>query len=207
MTLFRDKYRIESTRIPGYDYSQPVAYFVTICTKNRVQLFGNIVDGIMILNSTGSMIKNEWEKTGVLRKNVIIDEFVVMPNHFHGIIIINDVETPRWDVSKNNETTQRVVSTNNDKNISTWDVSKNNETTQRVVSTPVIKPGSLGAIIGQFKSITTKKFNLDYKKQNNSLWQPRYYEHIIRDDFDMNKIREYIVNNPLNWDKDEENII
>ena len=89
MTLFKDKYRIESIRLPGYDYSQPGAYFITICTHNRQCLFGEIVNGEMILNEFGELVKNEWQKTGIIRPNINIDTFVVMPNHLHGIIIIN----------------------------------------------------------------------------------------------------------------------
>ena len=90
MTLFKNKYRIESIRLPGYDYSQPGGYFITIVTHNRQCLFGNIVDGKMILNEYGELVKNEWLKTGVIRPNIIIDAFVVMPNHLHGILIITD---------------------------------------------------------------------------------------------------------------------
>ena len=90
MTLFKGKYRIESIRLPGYDYSQPGAYFITIVTHNRQCSFGNIVDGEMMLNEFGELVKNEWLKTGNIRRNIIIDAFVVMPNHLHGILIVMD---------------------------------------------------------------------------------------------------------------------
>ena len=89
MTLFKDKYRVESIRLPGYDYSQPGTYFITIVTHNRQCFFGNIVDGEMMLNEFGVLVKNEWLKTGIIRPNIVIDAFVVMPNHLHGIIIDN----------------------------------------------------------------------------------------------------------------------
>ena len=88
MTLFKDKYRVESIRLPGYDYSQPGAYFITIVTHNRQCLFGNIVDGEMRLNEYVELVKTEWQKTGIIRPNIVIDAFVVMPNHLHGILII-----------------------------------------------------------------------------------------------------------------------
>jgi len=87
MTLFKDKYRIESVCLPGYDYSQPGAYFITIVTHNRQCLFGNIVDGEMIRNEFGELVKTEWSKTALIRPNIVIDAFVVMPNHLHGILI------------------------------------------------------------------------------------------------------------------------
>ena len=86
MALFKDKYRIESVRLPGYDYSQPGAYFITICTHNRQCLFGEIVDGEIMMNKFGELIKSEWQKTRIIRPNIVIDAFVIMP----GILIIND---------------------------------------------------------------------------------------------------------------------
>ncbi len=90
MALFKDKYRIESVRLPGHDYSHPGAYFITICTQNRQCLFGEIVDGEIMLNKFGELVKTEWQKTGIIRPNIFIDAFVIMPNHLHGILIIND---------------------------------------------------------------------------------------------------------------------
>ena len=90
MTLFKDKYRVESIRLLGYDYSQPGAYFITIVTHNRQCSFGNIIDDEMMLNEFGVLVQNEWLKTGIIRPNINIDAFVVMPNHLHGILIIND---------------------------------------------------------------------------------------------------------------------
>jgi len=93
LTLSKNKYRIESIRLPGYDYSQPGGYFITIVTHNRQCLFGEIVNGEMRLNEYGELVKTEWQKTGIIRPNIVIDAFVVMPNHFHGILIITDTDT------------------------------------------------------------------------------------------------------------------
>ena len=89
MTLFKDKYRVESIRLPGYDYSRLGAYFITIVTHNRQYLFVNIVDGEMMWNEFRELVQNEWLKTGIIRPNINIDAFVVMPNHLRGIMIIN----------------------------------------------------------------------------------------------------------------------
>ena len=83
-------YHRHSVRLPRHDYSQPGAYFITICTHNRQCLFGEIVDGEIMMNEFGELVKTEWQKTGIIRPNIVIDAFVIMPNHLHGILIIND---------------------------------------------------------------------------------------------------------------------
>jgi REP element-mobilizing transposase RayT len=120
MTKFKDKYRVESTRLPGWDYAGAGWYFVTICTWNRECLFGEIVDGEMRLSSIGEIVAEEWQKTPDIRPNVVLDEWVIMPNHLHGIIVIleprdrtvveksRSVETSRQPVV---ETSRRSVET------------------------------------------------------------------------------------------------
>jgi len=83
-----DKHHRRSVRLKGYDYSQNGAYFITICTQNRECLFGKIVNRKMLINDAGKIAYDEWIKTGKMRKNIIIDQFIIMPNHIHGIIII-----------------------------------------------------------------------------------------------------------------------
>lgn len=145
---------------------------MTICTKNFRNWFGKVNNGKMILNEPGNIIEEEWLKTKNLRTNVDLDYYVIMPNHFHGIIILKDVETSRWDVSKENETGHRPVSTQ-------------------------LQPNSLGSIIGQFKSICTKRIRkLGYDQFQ---WQSRFYDHIIRNESDLRIIRNYIQNNPTKW--------
>ena len=181
MTLFKNKYRIESIRLPGYDYSQPGAYFITIVTHNRQCLFGNIVDGKMILNEYGELVKNEWLKTGVIRPNIIIDAFVVMPNHLHGILIITD----NYDCGG---TLQRASTT---------------KTTEQFG-----KPtkNSIPTIVRLFKSTTTKQINqLRVSTPMQPLWQRNYFEHVIRDDNELTRIHQYIINNPNRWEEDNLN--
>jgi REP element-mobilizing transposase RayT len=90
--LYKKKYRIESTRLKNWDYSSPGAYFITICTKNKERYFGEIINGKMVLSEMGEVVRNEWEHTPAIRNdmNLIIDEFSIMPNHFHGIIFIGE---------------------------------------------------------------------------------------------------------------------
>jgi len=172
MTLFKDKYRVESIRLPGYDYSQPGAYFITIVTHNRQCFFGNIIDGEMMLNEFGVLVKNEWLKTGIIRPNIVIDAFVVMPNHLHVIIIITDTKTETKTIEQFGKPTKNSIPT----------------------------------IVRLFKSTTTKQINqLRVSTPMQPLWQRNYYEHVIRNKVELNRIRQYIIDNPKKWKEDNLN--
>jgi len=100
MTLFKNKYRIESSRLKDWDYSKDGAYFVTICTHDMKNYFGKVIEDKVILTNIGKIVNNEWLRTKEIRENILLDEYIVMPNHFHGILmILNDdkiiVETSR----------------------------------------------------------------------------------------------------------------
>lgn len=104
MTMFKGRYRIESARLPGWNYSAAGWYFVTVCTQNHQCLLGKVIDGEMRLSPVGEVVADEWRRTEQARPGVRLDAWCVMPNHFHGIIVIqNDddamVETPRRDIS------------------------------------------------------------------------------------------------------------
>lgn len=135
--LFQEKYRVESTRLPGHDYAQPGKYFITICTKNRIHWFGEIRNGIMGLNEIGCIVAHEIQQTSNIRTNVHIDRWIVMPNHVHMVICIG----PDHDYGVV-ETHRRCVSTN----------------VVLLVGLPKRKPGSLGSIIAQIKCVCTKKY-------------------------------------------------
>ncbi len=188
MTLFKNKYRVESVRLPGYDYSQPGAYYITIVVHNRQCLFGNVVDGKMMLNEFGELVKTEWLKTGVIRPNIDVDSFIVMPNHLHGILIITDNDNQRKDASQcqRRDTSQRVSTRMNEQ---------------------FGKPthNSIPTIVRLFKSTTTKQINQIRKTPMQPLWQRGYYEHVVRDEDDLNRIREYIINNLQKWEFDKLN--
>ncbi len=200
MAKYQNKYRIETIRLSGYDYSQAGAYFVTICTKNRAHLFGEIKNGKMILNDYGKIVENEWLKTPAIRKdmNLILDVFIVMPNHFHGIIFVGENEfNTRRDA-------MHCVSTNTHKQQYNRRDAMHG-VSMHGVSTNQFGPQSknLASIIRGFKSSCTKQINILNNLQGQSIWQSRFYEHIIRDDKELNQIRDYIINNPLNWENDE----
>jgi REP element-mobilizing transposase RayT len=168
-----------SPRLKGYDYSQNGAYFVTICTQNRELLFGEIVGGEMQLNSIGEIAQIEWLQTAVVRSNIELDAFVVMPNHVHGIILIADDSVG----------TQHAVSLQ----------------TRQLTTFGKLQPGSLSTIIRSYKSAVTKRINELRETPGATVWQGRYYDHIIRNEAALNSIREYIYNNPARWGLDNEN--
>ena len=186
MTLFKGKYRVESTRLRGWDYTSAGWYFVTFCTRNRECVLSEVVNGVVHLSPIGELVAREWLKTEQVRANVALDEWVIMPNHVHGIIVIKDnldVETARRAVS-----TTRAISTRG--------------ASTRAAST--LRPNSLGSIIGQIKSNCTKHIWAAGFTDFN--WQARFYDHIIRNERSLNAIREYIIKNPLNWEQDKDNI-
>ena len=182
MNLFKERYRVESSRLKGWDYTSVGYYFVTICTRNRECYLGNVVDGVMRLSPAGKIVDEEWQKTAVIRENVTLDEWVVMPNHLHGIIVINS-NTPHRGVSTDGTEHCRDVP------MARLDVAR-------------IHKDSLGAIIGQFKSVCTKRI---WTADHDFAWQSRFYDEIIRDERSLETIREYIRNNPMQWHLDKEN--
>ena len=169
--------RRRSIRLPGYDYSQNGACFVTICTQNRVCLFGTIVDGEMVLNPFGRIVAEEWIKTGEIRDEIQLDRWVVMPNHFYGIV---------WIKTTGNGTPQYCRG-------------------DRPVAPTGLQPRSLGSLVAGFKSGVTKHINQLRNTPGMTLWQRNYWEHVVRDEDDLNRIRQYITDNPMKWETDREN--
>ena len=217
-SLFRNKYRIESSRYQGYDYSLPGKYFITICTKNKIHYFGEIDDGKMILSETGLIVRDFWIAIPYHFPHTLLDEFIIMPDHIHGIIIIKSaVQTPKLGVL--NRTPKLGVPTEssfNARSSATPNLGLPTESSSntRSSATPklgvattngMIKPGnpswksnSIGSIVNQFKricTITTKTNELDL------IWQTRFYDRIIRSSSEFNRIRKYIINNPVAWKK------
>lgn len=181
-----NKHHRRSIRLKGYDYTQVGAYYVTIVTHHRECLFDQDV--------LRRVTETHWRKIPQHFPNVVIDEWIVMPNHLHGIIIITDVahKSEIFPPSK--------LSVNMMENRK--DASPLNDDLGNVTPLP---PDSLGAMIGNFKSVTTRRINAIRRTQGAPVWQRNYYEHIVRNEKEMERIREYIVNNPANWESDEEN--
>jgi REP element-mobilizing transposase RayT len=200
---FRNKYRISSARLQNWDYGRNAAYFVTICTQGREHYFGDIVDGEMRLSAIGEIAQTEWLKTFDLRPdmNLSMGEHIIMPNHFHAIIIIGknqyNIDGPGVD--------------GGDGPVGDGDVGDGDVETQCIASlpqTPQTPPlpnkfgpqrKNLASIIRGFKiGVTTRarKTNPDFA------WQPRYHEHIIRNNKSFERICNYIISNPWDWEED-----
>jgi putative transposase len=166
-----------SLRLSGYDYSQSGAYFITICVNKRQGLLGTIVNNQMLLNPFGKIAETSWQWLSQTYDYVELDEWIIMPNHLHGIIFISS---------------DNIVSTDC-------------RGGSRTAPTGERKMKPLGRLIGAFKTISTKQINFTRKTSGSPFWQRNFYEHVIRHDHALNRIREYITTNPLRWDLDREN--
>jgi REP element-mobilizing transposase RayT len=168
-----------SIRLRNYDYSQAGAYYVTICTRDRECLFGEIVDGEMRLNEMGQIITGCWDESPNHFPNVKLDAFVVMPNHVHGIIVI--------------------VETSDSGSVG----ARHAVPLQRSFGQPI--SGSLPTIIRSFKSAVTRRINEMRDTPGMPVWQRNYYEHVIRNNRELDRVRRYIAGNPARWTEDSEN--
>ena len=179
-SLFRNKFRNESFRLNSHDYSSGGTYFITICTHMGLSYFGNISNGKMILSESGQIAYNLWYELPEHFAFVSMDEFVVMPNHVHGILIIESTTTvgTLHATSLQNATSRRSIQ-------------------NEFMSTISPKPGSLATVIRSYKSAVSKNIHLS---DPDFSWQPRYYDHLIRSDKELDRIRNYIINNPVKWD-------
>jgi len=153
--------------------------------QNRKCLFGTISNGIMILNEVGKMMSALCKNQAIMYSNLNVDEFIIMPNHIHGIIQIHNNDL--YNIVEAGPCADLIVGTG-----------------------PCGGPLSIPEIIRNFKSITTNKYihgvkNLGWRSFEKSLWQRNYYEHVIRNENALNQIRQYIIDNPMNWDTDKEN--
>lgn len=182
-----------SIRLKGYDYSKPGYYFVTLCTKDRECLLGEISDSRIHLNEMGNTVDCIWREIPSCFPNVVIDQCMIMPNHFHGIIRILG-ENQNKDAAKGrglmNQTPTLQRSSDGDSNSDQWIMMKD----------PAL---TLGKIIRFLKARSTQAIR---KNMGISFyWQRNYFEHIVRDKSELFRIREYIRENPANWSMDEDN--
>ena len=157
MKYIRAKDHRRSVRLKNYDYSGIGAYYITICAWNRESVFGEIVNGEMCLNKYGERVRDEWKQTEYIRPNVEMDEFIVMPNHLHGIVVINAGNTCRGRLQR--------------------------APTYEQFGKPV--SNSIPTIIRLFKSSITKSININRKTPGMPVWQRNYFEHVIRTENEM----------------------
>jgi len=188
-------HRRRSIRLPGYDYSQAGAYFVTIVTQDRACLFGDVVDSKARLNTAGDMIEKCWLELNRKFPIVEMDQYVVMPNHFHGIVVITSEPVGAGSPRPKSDTHTRNTTPDS-----------HTTTTSGAETAPLpSRRLSLGNVVAYLKYQTTKQINELRQTPGITVWQRNYYEHIIRNEESLNRIREYIVNNPIQWDLDREN--
>ena len=183
MAYDSDQHHRQSIRLPEFDYSRSGAYFITLCVHHRREFFGAIVDGQMQCTPAGDMIQAAWDDLPRTCPGVGIDAFVVMPNHVHGIIWLQNVRSHLPE-----EVTTRFAG-------------------QRPKGT---EDGTLGRVVQRFKSLTTNHYIRGVKTDHwppfdRHVWQPNYFEHVVRNDEALSAIREYIVTNPQRWTADKEN--
>ena len=184
MTYDPRKHHRRSIRLKGWDYAGAGAYFVTICTHRRENLFGEIVAGEMRLNDCGRVAQWYWEALPGRVPGLQLDAYVVMPNHLHGLLVLGKGEASAGQVPDHFR--------------------------PRAADASPLRPrgterGSLGAIIQNYKSITTRRLNTVAGTPGAPVWQRNYYEHIVRDARALNAIRAYIRNNPFKWALDRDN--
>ncbi len=184
--------RRRSIRLPGYDYSQPGAYFVTICTQDRRCVLGDIVDGEMHLNPTGRTVDETWQWLARRYTHLDLDRWVVMPNHLHAILHIVPHVGAGFPCPSGSPCP-------NEGGPSTGAGGP------RPYETASLQKPTLGQIVAYFKYQSTKKINARRETPFSRLWQRNYYEHIIRNDDELDQIRRYIIDNPSRWMLDREN--
>ena len=202
---FKGKYRIGSARRQKWDYRWDAGYFITICTQNRQHFFGEINDGKMELSYQGILADVFWHEIPIHSKSVLLDEFTVMPNHIHGILILqNGLPSPDFfdvfDFGNLNNDLNRDVGRDRACPVSTPMESNN----QKIVTgqNRFQNPGknSVSSIIGSYKSSVTKHAN---RLNLENGWQTRFHDHIIRTKEEYFRIKYYIRNNPRNWKEDK----
>ena len=163
-----------SIRLPDFDYTEPGAYFVTLCTRDRRCVFGEVTQDSVRLTPVGEIVHEEWRRSSEVRAEVELDGFAVMPNHIHGIVIING--------------------------------SRLRSGPRAHGRAPLHRQGrSLGALVAGFKAAVTSRINRLADTPGAPLWQRGYYEHIVRSNEELARIRQYIAENPGRWAEDSEN--
>ncbi len=181
-----DIHHRRSIRLKGYDYSQAGAYFITICCSDRICRFGNIIENEMTINEFGQIAYNEWIKLTERFANFELDVFQIMPNHLHGIIVLNDTVGAGFTPARNDDNAQ---------NDSVDD--------KRAGASPA---PTVSDIVGAYKSLAANGCLGIYKSKNETmgkLWQRNYHEHIIRNEQSYQTISNYIINNPSKWNDDK----
>src|SRR5258708_26515692 len=215
MTHDSQKYNRRSIRLRDYDYTSPGAYFITICTQDRKPIFGEIVNNEMQLNELGESLQLIWNTLPERFSNLELDHFVIMPDHIHGIIIIKETNFIFAEDSYKSELPERFRNSTYSKratnrlSASFAPPHPRGAINRAPTELPSLRAADenrilpLGEVIRTFKAVTAHKIRsqgrLDFK------WQRNYHEHIFRKDDDLDRIRQYIIDNPAQWAEDSLN--
>ena len=179
---YRNKYRIEPNRWQYWDYSAPGSYFITMCIEDREAILGKIINGEMHLSEYGEIVKNEFLQMGNYNKRATVDRWVIMPNHVHCIITLGHVDANA--VEKIHEFSLQPTEI---------DI-KQYRRMRRKMLIPLLE--------GKFKTLTSKQINILRKTPGRQTWQYDYYDHVIRNNHEYDRIQQYIINNPAKWEDD-----
>ena len=225
---FKDKYRIPSNRLRGWDYARNGHYYITMVTAGRKRLFGEIVNGEMVLNEWGQIVYDEFFKSFEMRDELFLGEFVLMPDHLHAIVILD--KTKCMDVGACGDGSHGDVSFGPVEPHGRASLPQSQPQTQQTQPTPIPtpqrtcaptplmptqfqrQPQYISSFVAGFKSATVKRIDdwIDANQptmakfnKNNPLWQSNYYDHIIRDVIEYQYIAEYLVRNPMEWNDEE----
>ncbi len=204
-------------RLHDFDYAEPNAYFVTICTRNRACLFGRIIDEVMHLNDFGRIASEMWKTIPAHFPNMVLDEWVVMPNHVHGIIFIVELSrrgivSPQEPCTKLRATHASPLPRDSDRRIQRPPVGARHASPgtdadshklPKINAAP--RNGSIGVAVGSYKSAVTKHIGDVFGESDGSIWQRGFYDHVIRNRTALDRIRRYIAENPARWSRDPEN--
>jgi REP element-mobilizing transposase RayT len=209
MSKYKNKYRTDSHRLRGWDYSANGNYFITLVTQHRICNLGEIVDQQMQLSDFGKIVDAEWKKSFEIRNELFCNEYIIMPNHLHAIIILKKPDDTIDSTDSPVETDGRPSL----RELNEWE--KNERLQQNKIRNNqpnfVRLPKSISSFIAGFKSAINSKIddyidenNLDIPKynRNNHFFQPNFYDHIIRNKTEFLRIKNYIINNPKNWKTD-----
>ena len=184
-----DIHHRKSIRLDGYDYSGAGAYFISVVAQGRLCLFGSVVDGELRLNEAGKMVRRVWDGMPDRFPLINMDEFVVMPNHVHGVIFIRQPAPTTGATSR---------------------APAGGRAPTRGGRAPTRGAPTLGEVVGAFKSVTTVEYvrgvrGLGWQGFDKRLWQRNYFERVVRNESELGRTREYIANNIMNWESDREN--
>jgi len=195
MTLYRNKYRAESNRWQFWDYSEPASYFITVCVQNKKNVLGEIENHKMELSDAGIIVSDYFAEIPKYHKRIILDKWIVMPNHFHCIIKLGDYDFDNGvsvigNVDKIHEFYLRYNQTKPSEN----DIKQYRKLRRKML---------IPMIMGKFQMQTSKQINIINITPGNKNWQNNYHDHVIRNDTEYKHIKQYIKNNSMNWKDDK----